>query len=107
MVIEYKPSKVIKMNNKLEITDTKNVFLKGKNPDNWFDTFFGIWPNDRGLVVITIIGWHTIKCKCYLDSNVSTNGDIQMYLENNKDVEIIPKEDFKFQIENMRSVMEI
>lgn len=42
MVIEYETSKYIKEKQKIEINDTKNVFLQGTNPYDGLSTYFGI-----------------------------------------------------------------
>lgn len=107
MVIEYEKCKIIKENYKIEIDDTKNVFLKGKNPFDNLDTYFGIWPNKEGISIITIISYRTITYKHYLNTNISTIYDIQEYLKNNDNVKIIQKDQFEKQINHIRSIFKI
>lgn len=107
MIIEYETSKYVKEKNKLEIVDTHNVFLNGKNPYDGLDTYFGIWTNKNTLVIVTIISWRTISYKCYLKTSLPTKNDIQEYLEHNKNVKIITKDEFKEQIQNIRSIIDI
>lgn len=107
MVIEYEKYKFTKENGKIEIDDTKNIFLKGTNPFDNLDTYFGIWPNNGGLSIVTIISYRTITYKHYLNTNLSTICDIQEYLKNNDNVKIIQKDQFEEQINHIRSIFEI
>ena len=107
MIIEYETSKYVKENKQIEIPDTKNVFLKGKNPYDNMNTYFGVWINNNTLSIVTIISWRTISYKSYLNTNLSTKNDIQEYLNNNKNVTIITRDEFKEQIDNNKSILEI
>lgn len=107
MIIEYETSKFVKEKKQLEIPDTKNIFLSGKNPYDGLDTYFGIWNNKNTLVIVTIISWRTIYFERYLNTNLYTDSDIKKYLEQNKNVKVITKAEFKKQIDNIRSIMEI
>lgn len=107
MVIEYETSKYVREKKQLEILDTKNVFLRGKNPYDGLDTFFGVWVNKNTLTIVTIISWHTITYDCYLTTSVSTENAIREYLEHNGKVEIITRAEFKQQIQHIRSIIEI
>ena len=46
MIIEYEKCNFSKEQCNIEIKDLKNVFLKGKNPFDNLDTYFGIWVNN-------------------------------------------------------------
>lgn len=107
MIIEYEISKYVKETHKISIEDTKNVFLKGKDPFDNLNTYFGIWINDNTLSIVTIIRWRTINYKCYLNVNIPTTNLIQEYLSNNKNVEIISRDEFKEQIERITSILKI
>lgn len=107
MVIECEKLKLSKEKYKIEIEDTKNVFLKGTNPFDNLDTYFGIWPNNGGLSIVTIISYRTITYKHYLNMNLSTICHIQEYLKNNDNVKIIQKDQFEKQINHIRSIFEI
>lgn len=107
MIIEYETSKFLKEKRQLEIADTHNVFLRGKNPYDGLSTYFGIWTNKNTLVIVTIISWRTINYKCYLKTSLPTKNDIQEYLEHNKNVCIITKDEFKEQIKNIKSIIDI
>ncbi|MBS5857910.1 MAG: hypothetical protein KIC60_05430 [Clostridium sp.] len=105
MIIEYEVSKYIKEMQKLEIKDTKNVFLKGRNTYDNLPTYFGIWNNDGILSIVTIISYRTINYKHYLNENLSTKYDIEQYLKCNKNIEIISRNEFKEQIDNIISIL--
>lgn len=107
MVIEYETSKFVKEIKKLEISDTKNVFLKGKNILDNLPTYFGIWVNNGGLSIVTIISYRNISYKYYLNTNLPTECDIQEYLKFSEHIEIISKEEFKKQIDIVKEIMEI
>lgn len=107
MIIEYETSKYISEKHKIEIEDTKNVFLKGRNIFDNLTTYFGIWLHDGCLSIITIISYRTISYKYYLNPNLSTKCDIQEYLKNSKDVKIIEKSEFKEQIDNITTILKI
>ena len=47
MIIEYEKCNFSKEQCNIEIKDLKNVFLKGKNPFDNLDTYFGIWVNNK------------------------------------------------------------
>lgn len=107
MIIEYETSKYLKEKKQLEIEDTKNVFLKGRNMYDNLPTYFGIWVNNGGLSIVTIISYRTINYEYYLNANLSTLCDIREYLRNSKNVEIIGKDEFREQINHIRSIFEI
>lgn len=107
MIIEYQMSKYVKEKKQLEIADTHNIFLSGKNPYDNLPTYFGIWTNKNTLVIVTIISWRTISYKRYLNTNLSTKSDVQEYLEHNKNVQIITRDEFREQIQNIKSIIEI
>ena len=107
MVIEYETSKYVTETKKLEISDTKNVFLKGRNTYDNLPTYFGIWINNGGLSIVTIISYRNISYKYYINTNLSTRCDIQDYLKYSKDIEIISKDEFKEQINHIKTILEI
>lgn len=107
MVIEYETSKYVKQTNQIEIADTKNVFLKGRNIYDNLPTYFGIWVNNGCLSIVTIISYRTISYKYYLNTNISTKRDIQEYLKNSNNVEIIEKEQFRELINHIKTILEI
>lgn len=107
MIIEYETSKYVKEKQNIEIEDTKNVFLKGKNIYDNLPTYFGIWLHDGCLSIVTIIRYRTISYKCYLNPNLSTKCDIQEYLKNSNDVEVIERSEFKEQINHITTILKI
>ncbi len=107
MIIEYETDEYIKQVHKIEIEDTKNVFLCGKNSYYNMDSFFGIWVNDNTLSIVTIIGYRTINYKCYLNTNISTKADIQEYLRYSKEVRVISRDEFKEQIKQINEILKI
>ncbi len=107
MIIEYETSKYLKEKKQLEIEDTKNIFLKGRNMYDNLPTYFGIWANNGGLSIVTITSYRTISYEHYLNTNLSTLCDIREYLRNSKNVEVIEKNEFKEQMDHIRSIFEI
>lgn len=107
MIIEYETSKYVKETKKIEIKDTKNVFLKGNNIFDGLDTYFGIWVNNKKLSIVTIISYRTITYKHFLNENLSTLCDIQEYLKHNDNVIIIEKKEFEKQINHVKSIFKI
>lgn len=107
MIIQYEVSKYTKEHKQIEIQDTKNVFLKGTNPYDGLPTYFGIWNNKNTLVIATIISWRTIKYERWLSLSGYTESYIKEYLSQNKNVQVISKDEFKEQIDNVREIFEI
>lgn len=107
MIIEYETDKYISEKQEIEIKDTKNVFLKGRNILNGFTTYFGIWIHDGGLSIVTIIRYTIIYYHYYSDLNFCTKCDIKEYLKNSQDVRIIEKSEFKKQIEHIMTILKI
>ena len=107
MIIEYETCKCISEKQKIEIKDTQNVFLKGKNMYDNLPTYFGIWLNNGRLSIVTIISYRTISYKSYLNPSLSTKCDIQEYLKYSKDVQVIGKSEFKEQIKHITTILKI
>lgn len=107
MIIEYETSKYVKETKKIEIKDTKNVFLKGKNVFDGLDTYFGIWINNKSISIVTIISYRTITYKHFLTEHFSTLYDIQEYLKHNDNVIVIEKKEFEKQINHLKSIFKI
>ena len=61
MLIEYETSKYVKEKAQIEIQDTKNVFLQGKNPYDGLNTYFGIWTKKDGIAIVNITSWRNIS----------------------------------------------
>lgn len=107
MVIEYKTGKYVSENKKIEIEDTKNVFLEGINPYDTLPTFFGIWTKGNCLSIVTITSYRNISYKYWLSTNGCTESHIRRYLEYNDNVKIITKNEFKAQMDYVRSILKI
>lgn len=107
MIIEYETCKYISEKQKIEIKDTQNVFLKGKNMYDNLPTYFGIWLNNGRLSIVTIISYRTISYKSYLNPSLSTKYDIQEYLKYSEDVQVIGKSEFKEQIKHITTILKI
>lgn len=107
MIIRYTKSDYVREENSIDIKDTKNVFLKGKNPYDGLDTYFGIWENNNTLVIVNIISYRTIGYKRYLNTNLHTECDIRKYLEDNKSVISISRKEFKKQLDHIKEIFEI
>lgn len=107
MIIKYENNKYVKEMKEFEIEDPKNVFLQGTNPYDGLDTYFGIWKNNNTLVIVTIISYRNISYECWLNTNLYTEGEIKKYLRENNNVKTITKNEFKEQIDHIRSIIEI
>lgn len=107
MIIEYETNKSVKEKQELEIEDTKNVFLKGTNPYDRLPTYFGIWSNNSGLSIVTIISYRTISYQHLLNKNLHTECDIKEYLKSNNNVQVITQNEFKELIQHIRTIFEI
>ena len=107
MIIKYTKSNFAKVEQSIEIEDTKNVFLRGKNPYDNLDTYFGIWANNNTLMIVTIISYRTIDYKRYLSTNLHTENDIKHYLEYNNNVVSISKDEFKKQLDFIKNIFKI
>ena len=106
MIIEYTESHYINENHKIEIEDTKNIFLKGKSHYDKLDTYFGIWTNEKYLI-ITTISKRNISYNYSLDKNGYTECDIQNFLRSNSDIQKISREQFKKELYNVISKFKI
>lgn len=107
MILECTINKHVKEIKKIEITDTKNIFLKGTNPYDGLPTYFGIWINHNRLSIVTIISYRNISYEHWLNPNGYTESNIRSYLENNDNIEIITKDEFKQQLNHIKSILEI
>ena len=107
MVFEYETSKYVKETKRIEISDTKNVFLKGKNILDNLPTYFGIWINNGGISIVTIISYRNINYKYYLNTNLDTEYDIKEYVKFSEHIETISKDEFKEKIDIIKGIMEI
>ena len=107
MIIEYEVNNFVKEKRTINIEDTKNVFLEGRNIYDNLPTYFGIWLNDGRLSIVTITSYRTISYQSYLNPNLSTKCDIQEYLKNSKDVRVIGKSEFKEQINHITTILKI
>lgn len=107
MIIEYNVSEYKTETKQIEIEDTKNVFLKGTNPYNGSRTYFGIWTNDNGLSIVTVVNGQNIYYEHSKSGRVYTQCDIKEYLKNNKNVSVITKAEFKEQIKYIRLLLDI
>lgn len=107
MVIEYEKDKFLKENHQIEIEDTKNVFLQGRNPYYRRNTYFGIWENKNYLVIATLISGRTISYEYSLDKNIYTECYIKEYLKSNNNVDVISKDIFKEELKQIKAILEI
>ena len=107
MLIEYEVSKYVKEQKCIEIEDTKNVFLKGTNPYDGLNTYFGIWTNSHYLSIVTLISNRSVQYDCTTNKNVYTECDIKKYLSNNNNVSKISKNEFIRQLDNFKMIIEI
>lgn len=107
MIIKYETNKYEPEIQEIEIKDSKNVFLQGKNMWDNTDTYFGIWKKESSLTIVTIISYRTINYKHYLTTSLSTVEYIKEYLKYNNDVKVILKEEFEEQINHIRLILKV
>ena len=107
MVIVYEKDKFLKVNHQIEIEDTKNIFLQGRNPYDGRNTYFGIWKNKNYLVIATLISGCTISYEYSLDKNIYTECYIKEYLKSNNNVDVISKDIFKEELKRIKAILEI
>ena len=107
MIIDYKVGKYIYENQKIEIEDQRNVFLKGTNPYDGLSTYFGIWENENGLAIVTIISSRNISYEYSRDRAIHTESNIKDYLERNLNVKVISKQEFKQKLDSIQKIIEI
>ena len=106
MIIEYIESHYINKNHKIEIEDTKNVFLKGKSSYDEIDTYFGIWTNEKYLIIASIND-RIIRYSYSLNKNSDTECDINNFLKCNSDIKKISREEFKMELDKIISKFEM
>lgn len=106
MTIQYETNEYTKVAHEIDIPDFKNVFFRGKNPYDGSTTYFGIWSNERFLVIATI-GKNYISYDYSVKQSIYTEVDIKKYLQNNANVEIITKEKFKEQLNMFNAIVAI
>ena len=105
MLIKYEKNEYKREQCQIEIEDTKNIFLKGINPYDGLSTYFGIWTNEKYIVIVTLISNGNISYEYSLNKNIYTESDIKKYMELNNNVEIISKEKFKNQLQKVISIV--
>ena len=107
MIIKYTTSKFINETKTIEIEDTKNIFLQGKNPYDNTNTYFGILENEQYLVIATIISNRSISYSYSTNKSVYTEADIKLYLHNNNNVTKISKDQFQEQLYKIKEIIKI
>ncbi len=107
MIINYVKNKFLKEEKLMEIENTKNVFLKGRNPYDGVSTYLGIWTNEKYLVIVTLISNRCISYEYSLDKRIYTELNIRKYLEDNDNVETISRDEFENQLKNIIEIFEI
>ena len=103
MTIEYSIKKYIKETMSIDIVDTKNVFLKGKNIYDNTTTYFGIWDNGEEIVIAILVKNRYIYYTTSKIKSVFTEEDIKEYLSENKNVTVISREEFKENLDRIKS----
>ena len=106
MIIKYDKTQYSTVTHEIDIPDTKNVFLRGANSYDGTTTYFGIWSNERFLVIVTI-SKNTISYEYSVKKSIYTEEDIKKYLRNNRNVESITKERFKEQLNMFNAIVQI
>lgn len=107
MIIKYNTSKFVKSIGQLEVEDTKNIFLKGRNSFDNTITYFGIWKNQNYLVIVKVLSDRNINYEYSKMGGIYTENYIKTYLEFNNNVSIISREEFKEQLKKLTEKLEI
>ncbi len=105
MIIKYEIDKFIKEISQIEIEDDKNVFIRGRNPYDGLNTYFGIWSNEEYIVIVTLISDRNVSYDYSLNKNIDTEKYIKKYLEFNRNAEIISKEEFNERLQKVISII--
>ena len=105
MIIKYKVEKWMIQEKQIEIKDPMNVFLKG---ENYLEkSYFGIWNDKNRIFIISILNGDTIKYYSYSNMDFDVSEYLSQYLRNCEKVEIITKNEFKQQIQNIIKIIDI
>ena len=107
MQVEYEVKKLCIEHKRIYIEDEYNVFLKGTNPYDGLDTYFGMWKNNDYFVIVTLISNRNISYQSYRTIPANTEKDIKEFLEHNRNVDIISKDQFQEQINKIRKIINI
>ncbi len=107
MIINYVKNKYVKEEKSIEVENPKNIFLKGTNPYDGLSTYFGIWTNKKYLMIVTLISGRCISYEYSLNKQIYTEGEIRKYLEDNKNVKVISKNEFEEKLKNVLSLFKI
>ena len=107
MTITYKTTEYTEVMHELGIEDDKNIFLLGRNKCDGLNTYLGIWRNKNYLVIATLISGRNISYEYYSMHNISTDKDIEKFMQHTRDVKVIPKDEFETELKRVISILEI
>lgn len=95
--------KEIKINEEfsLNIEDLKNCYLKGNDNLNNMTNYLGVWADNQGLKVIEIRNQRMIGVDISSNKSSSTYVDIQSFMKNNNNVQIISKDSFRKELDRL------
>ncbi|MGN0993034.1 MAG: hypothetical protein ACI4PE_03855 [Bacilli bacterium] len=100
----YKETKKIEKF-ELDIEDVKNCYLKGNDNFNNIPNYLGIWTDKVGLKVIEIRNQRMVGLEVSSNKSVYTYVDIERFLKNNNNVQVISKESFRKELNRIIDIL--
>ena len=116
MIIEYKTgyytnkhenNKTVLETKKIQIKNLRKVFLQGTKRYVPINTYFGLWTNKYNMLTLVVINSGHIFHTTFAKSNKLVKKFIKEFLKINRFTKVISKEEFKKEIDHVRSILEI
>ena len=105
-IINYTKEKLLKEEYKIEIEDTKNVFLKGRTPQKNEEIYFGIWKkSENGNEVTATIKSRDIKFDYSIYGSIGSIVEIRHFIEANNKIEKISKDKFFKKLDTVKAIL--
>ena len=85
----------------LDIEDVNNCYLKGYDDYNNIPNYLGIWTDKLGIKAIKMRNERMLWIDVFSDESVYTRADIENFMKNNNNVQIISKESFRKEVDRI------
>lgn len=89
----------------LDIEDLKNCYLKGNDNLNNKLNYLGIWTDKIGLKVVEIRNQKMIEFDVSKNKSVYTRVDIERFMKNNSNVQVISKDSFRKEVDRIINIL--
>lgn len=89
----------------LDIEDLKNCYLKGNDNLNNTLNYLGIWTDKIGLKVVEIRNQKMIGFDVSKNKSVYTRVDIERFMKNNSNVQVISKDSFRKEVDRIINIL--